>query len=163
MSNSFVGRRGWETGQDQTSIKSSRDRFYEGAAAGATALIVDDDARNTFALTAVLKRGNMFVVTADSGPAALEILQDRVDIGIVLMDIMMPVMDGYETMTTMRKRIQSAELPIIAVTGKADDGERERCIAAGASAYIPKPVDTAALLNAISHCLPAPTPDAPRP
>jgi CheY-like chemotaxis protein len=161
MSNSFVGRRGWETGQDQTSIKSSRDRFYEGAAAGATALIVDDDARNTFALTAVLKRGNMFVVTADSGPAALEILQDRVDIGIVLMDIMMPVMDGYQAMAAIRQRPESAELPIIAVTGKAVNGERERCIAAGACDFIAKPIDTVVLVTTISRWLLAATTHLP--
>jgi len=151
---------GWNTSHADT---NSREGFYAGNVAGAIALIVEDDSNNAYALSALLTRGSMTVVRAESGPDALDILTQRDDIGIVLMDIMMPVMDGYETMTTMRKRIQSAELPIIAVTGKADDGERERCIAAGASAYIPKPVDTAALLNAISHCLPAPTPDAPRP
>ena len=73
---------------------------------------------------------------------------------IVLMDIMMPVMDGYETMTEIRKRPRLTDLPIVAVTGKVADGERERCLAAGASDYIPKPVDTAELLEALSVWLP---------
>jgi CheY-like chemotaxis protein len=103
----------------------------------------------------------MTVVAADSGPGALDILEHRVDIGIVLMDIMMPVMDGYEAIAAIRKRPQSAELPIIAVSGKVVAGERERCIAAGASDYIPKPIDTAALLTAISHGLLATTTPSP--
>jgi CheY-like chemotaxis protein len=119
--------------------------FYEGAVAGATALIVEDDPGNAFALAELLKRGRMTVVAANGGPAALDILEGRDDIGIVLMDIMMPVMDGYETMISIRNRVSTAGIPIIAVTGKVVEGERERCIAAGASAFIAKPVDTAAL------------------
>jgi len=153
MSRPFAGRPGWEAGPNHTATGSSRNRFYESAAAGATALIVDDDPRNRFALTALLKRGKMFVVTADSGPVALEILQDRVDIGIVLMDIMMPVMDGYQAMAAIRQRPRSAELPIIAVTGKAVTGERQRCIAAGAWDFVAKPIDTVALLTAIRRWL----------
>jgi CheY-like chemotaxis protein len=149
----FDGLPGRTRSQDQTPVTCSRDRFYEGAAGGATALVVDDDYRNVFALTALLERGKMIVVAANSGPAALDILEHRVDIGIVLMDIMMPVMDGYEAMTAIRKRPRSAELPIIAISGKADGGERERCIAAGASDYLPKPIDTAALMTAISRWL----------
>ena len=86
------------------------------------------------------------------------ILDERSDIDIVLMDIMMPVMNGYETMTAIRALPEYAELPIIAVTGKVVGGERERCLAAGASDYIPKPVDTAELLAALSQWLPG---DAP--
>ena len=148
----FEGQLAWDTSQDQAPLTSSKDRFYEGAAAGATALIVDDD-RNMFALSAVLQRGKMVVVTADSGSRALHILEREVDIGIVLMDIMMPIMDGYQAIAAIRKRPQSAELPIIAVTGKAVVGERERCITAGASDFIAKPVDTSALLTAISRWL----------
>ncbi len=123
--------------------------------AGATALIVEDDSGNAFALAELLKRGRMTVVAVDSGPAALDVLTRRDDIGIVLMDIMMPVMDGYEAMTTIRSRAGRAEIPIIAVTSKSVDGERERCIAAGASAFISNPVDTASLLTAIRQWLPA--------
>jgi CheY-like chemotaxis protein len=155
--NTSKGRPRSATSQRQARLTNSRDRFYQGVAAGATALVVDDDHPNRFALTGVLKRGKMVVVTADSGPAALEILERRADIGIVLMDIMMPVMDGYQVMAAIRNRPQSAELPIIAVTGKAVSGERGRCIAAGASDFISKPVDTAALLRAISRWLLAAT------
>jgi signal transduction histidine kinase/HAMP domain-containing protein/ActR/RegA family two-component response regulator len=133
---------------------SIRSGFYEGSATGATVLIVDDDFRNIFALTALLERGNLEVVASQSGVEALAILDKRTDIDIVLMDIMMPVMNGYETMTEIRKRPQYAEMPIIAVTGKVVGGERERCIAAGASDYIPKPVDTAELLAALSEWFP---------
>ena len=129
--------------------------FFNGSAAGATVLVVDDDFRNIFALTALLERGQVKVFTADSGIAALTILDQRDDIDLVLMDIMMPVMNGYETMAEMRKRPRSADLPIIAVTGKVIGGERDRCLAAGASDYIPKPVDTAELLSALSRWFPA--------
>ncbi len=146
---------------DPTPLAGARDRFYAGAASGSTALIVEDDYRSVFALTALLERGKMIVVAAPSGAAALTILQRRVDIDIVLMDIKMPDMNGYETMTAIRKRPQSAEVPIIAITGKVG-GERERCIAAGASDYIPKPIDTSALLTAISHWLVAATNHLPQ-
>jgi CheY-like chemotaxis protein len=155
----FDGLR-WDISQDKTPFTSARDRFYEGAAAGATALIVEDDSSNVFALSALLERGGVTVVTADSGPDALDILEHRADIGIVLMDILMPVMDGYETIAAIRSRPQSAELPIIAITCK-DGSERERCIAAGASDYIPKPIDTAALLTAISFWLMGATTPSP--
>jgi CheY-like chemotaxis protein len=117
-------------------------------------LIVDDDFRNIFALTALLERGKLDVVAAESGPDALAILEQRSDIDIVLMDIMMPGMDGYETMEAIRRLPRLAELPIIAVTGKVVGGERARCLAAGASDYIPKPVDTAELLEALNQWFP---------
>jgi CheY-like chemotaxis protein len=129
--------------------------FYRGAAAGTTVLIVDDDFRNVFALTALLERGKLFVVEAQSGAAALEILDERTDIDLVLMDIMMPVMNGYEAIAAIRTRPRFAELPIIAVTGKVVGSERERCLAAGASDYIPKPVDVAELLEALVQWFPA--------
>ncbi len=125
------------------------------AAAGRTALIVDDDFRNIFALTALLERGSFTVVAAQSGPAALAILAQRTDIDVVLMDIMMPVMNGYETIAEMRKLRAAADLPIIAVTGKVVNGERERCVAAGATDYIPKPVDSVELLTALAQWFPA--------
>jgi signal transduction histidine kinase/HAMP domain-containing protein/ActR/RegA family two-component response regulator len=150
---------------DTTAMRERADRarrehgFFRGSAAGATVLVVDDDFRNIFALTALLERGQLKVVAAQSGQDALAILQRRSDIDIVLMDIMMPVMNGYETMTAMRLMPQYAQIPIIAVTGKVVGGERERCIAAGASDYIPKPVDTAELLAALGEWFP-PAPDS---
>jgi CheY-like chemotaxis protein len=128
--------------------------FYEGSASSKVTLIVDDDFRNRFALTALLERGRLTVVPAESGIEGLAILAQRSDIDLVLMDIMMPVMDGYETMRAIREMAQWADLPIIAVTGKVDAAERERCIAAGASDYIPKPVDAGILLEAIGRWLP---------
>ncbi len=141
----------------------SADPSYIGVFDGATALIVDDDFRNIFALTALLERGGLVVLQAQSGPAALAILDEHAEVDVVLMDIMMPVMNGYETIAAMRARPALAELPIIAVTGKVVGGERERCIAAGASDYIPKPVDTAELLEALSVWFPAAGPDTTAP
>ena len=94
------------------------DAVLPGSAAGTKVLIVDDDFRNIFALTALLERGNLEVIPAESGPTALELLDERSDIDIVLMDIMMPVMNGYETMAEIRERPRYADLPIIAVTSK---------------------------------------------
>ena len=118
-------------------------------AAGSTVLVVDDDFRNIFALTALLERGGINVVAAESGADAITALEQKPEIELVLMDIMMPGMDGYETMAAIRKVPQLADLPILAVTGKVVSGERERCIAAGATDYIPKPVDTAELMAAV--------------
>ncbi len=123
--------------------------FYGGAAAGTRVLIVDDDFRNIFALTALLERGRLEVVAAESGPAALEALGADGAIDIVLLDIMMPVMNGYETIAAIRAQDAYADLPIIAITAKVNAGERDRCLEAGASDYIPKPVDSAELLAAL--------------
>ncbi len=128
--------------------------FYKGSAAGSTVLVVDDDFRNIFALTALLERGEILVVSAESGAEALATLESNREIDIVLMDTMMPDMDGYETTEEMRKRPGLADLPIIAVTGRVVAGERERCIAAGASDYIPKPVETAEILAALAKWFP---------
>ena len=103
--------------------------------------MVDDDARNIFAMTALLERRHADVVVAESGAEALAILERTPDIDIVLMDIMMPVMDGYEAMRAIRAIDRLASLPIIAVTAKVETGERERCIDAGPNDYVPKPVD----------------------
>jgi signal transduction histidine kinase/HAMP domain-containing protein/ActR/RegA family two-component response regulator len=121
---------------------------------GYTALVVDDDYRNVFALTALLERGGMTVIGAESGKDALVILESTPGIDIVFMDIMMPIMDGYDTMRAVRALPQFAELPIVAVTAKVMPDEEGHCIEAGASSYIPKPVDTARLLLAIGRWLP---------
>jgi HAMP domain-containing protein/signal transduction histidine kinase/CheY-like chemotaxis protein len=114
---------------------------------GKTALIVDDDVRNLFALTAAFERSKLNVITAESGREALEILSEQKGIDIVLMDIMMPEMDGYETIRWIRKENKNKNLPIIAVTAKAMIGDRQKCIASGASDYITKPVKTDQLLS----------------
>jgi signal transduction histidine kinase/CheY-like chemotaxis protein/HAMP domain-containing protein len=129
------------------------------AGSGAVALVVDDDFRNVFALTALLEREQLTVIAAESAAAGIAILAERSDIDLVLMDIMMPQMDGYEAMGAIRAMPQWGELPIIAVTGKVVGSERERCIAAGASDYITKPVDSATLLAAIGKRLPSGRPD----
>ncbi|MBK4732402.1 response regulator [Oxynema sp. CENA135] len=113
---------------------------------GQKVLIVDDDVRNVFALTSMLEQYRMEVVYAENGRDAIELLQSTPDIKIVLMDIMMPEMDGYQTMEAIRKIPEFQFLPTIALTAKAMKGDREKCIAAGASDYIAKPVDTEELL-----------------
>jgi HAMP domain-containing protein/signal transduction histidine kinase/DNA-binding response OmpR family regulator len=110
-------------------------------------LIVDDDIRNIFALTAMLERQQMEVFSVDSGKEALETLEQNPDIDIALVDVMMPEMDGYETMTRMRETPTFKDRPIIALTAKAMRGDREKCIEAGASDYIAKPVNNSHLLS----------------
>jgi CheY-like chemotaxis protein len=117
--------------------------------AGTKVLVVDDDYRNLFAMKALLERTKAAVNIAESGPDAIVALERTRDIDIVLMDIMMPVMDGYEVIRKIRTDVQFKSLPIIAVTGKVVAGERERCLDAGANDYVPKPVNTAELVNAI--------------
>jgi len=112
-------------------------------------LIVDDDLRNIFALTAVLERSHMQVPYAENGKDALKILQTTPGIDLVLMDIMMPEMDGYETMRRIRVMEQFKSLPIIALTAKAMKGDREKCIEAGASDYVAKPVGPEQLLSLV--------------
>ncbi|MDB5051962.1 MAG: sensor hybrid histidine kinase [Bacilli bacterium] len=114
-----------------------------------TVLLVDDDIRNIFALTGILERHNMKVVSAENGKDAIEILKQNAEIEIVLMDIMMPIMDGYETTRAIRKIPEFKFLPIIALTANAMIGDREKCIEAGASDYITKPVNTIQLLTMI--------------
>src|SRR5262249_22692910 len=105
-------------------------------------LVVDDDVRNIFALTSLLERHAMRVVSADNGRMAIDLLTNDADIDIVLMDIMMPEMDGYETMRAIRRDPRHRLLPMIALTAKAMKGDREKCLEAGASDYIAKPVNT---------------------
>ena len=115
--------------------------------AGKKILIVDDDVRNIFSLTAVLERHRMHVLSAENGKDAISLLKKTPDIEIVLMDVMMPEMDGYETMRAVRKLSKFKTLPIISLTAKAMKGDREKCIEAGASDYITKPVNTEQLLS----------------
>jgi signal transduction histidine kinase/DNA-binding response OmpR family regulator/HAMP domain-containing protein len=126
----------------------------EGSFNGLRILVVDDDYRNIFAMTAVLERGQATVTVAESGAEAIAALQRNPEIDVVLMDIMMPVMDGYDTIRAIRKISGFKVLPIVAVTGKAAAGERQRCLDSGADDYIPKPVDTAQLLAALTPWLP---------
>jgi CheY-like chemotaxis protein len=119
----------------------------ESVLTGRKVLVVDDDLRNIFALTAVLEANGMEVVFAENGNDAIERLKENPDCGIVLMDVMMPEKDGYETTREIRGMPQFRQLPIIALTAKAMKGDREKCIAAGASDYVTKPVDTDQLLS----------------
>ncbi len=114
---------------------------------GKKILIVDDDVRNVFALTSALEANGMDVIFAENGREGIETLQRSGDVDLVLMDVMMPELDGYETTQAIRKLPEFAKLPIIALTAKAMKGDRERSIAAGASDYITKPVDTDQLLS----------------
>ena len=116
---------------------------------GKKVLIVDDDMRNIFALSTVLEEHDMVVSSADNGRDAIALLQAQDDMDIVLMDIMMPEMDGMETMREIRKVPQLKNLPIIAVTAKAMKGDREKCIEAGAWDYLSKPVDVVQMLSAL--------------
>jgi HAMP domain-containing protein/signal transduction histidine kinase/CheY-like chemotaxis protein len=121
--------------------------------AGKKVLIVDDDIRNIFAMTSMLERYKMDVISAETGKAAIELLQAKPEVDLVLMDIMLPEMDGYETMRAIRATYGFEMLPIIALTAKAMKGDREKCIDAGASDYISKPVDTDRLLSLLRNWL----------
>jgi CheY-like chemotaxis protein len=114
---------------------------------GRKILIVDDDVRNVFALTSVLESSGMEVLYAENGREAIETLRANPDVDLVLMDIMMPEMDGYDAIRAMREDEVFRQLPIISLTAKAMKGDREKSIAAGASDYIVKPVDTDQLLS----------------
>jgi len=116
---------------------------------GKTVLLVDDDARNIFALSSVLERRGMHVLSATTGNEAIELLNATPGLAIVLMDIMMPEMDGYQTMQVIREKPEFRRLPIIALTAKAMKGDREKCLEAGASDYLAKPVNTEQLLSAL--------------
>jgi CheY-like chemotaxis protein len=114
---------------------------------GRKVLVVDDDARNIFALTSLLENREMDVLIATSGRMAIDIITRTPDLSIVLMDIMMPDMDGYETIRNIRGDSRFHALPILALTAKAMAGDREKCLKAGASDYISKPVNTDQLLS----------------
>jgi HAMP domain-containing protein/signal transduction histidine kinase/DNA-binding response OmpR family regulator len=127
------------------------DRLHRSdeALIGKKVLVVDDDMRNIFALSSVLERRGMQVLTAGTGREAISILESTPDLAIVLMDIMMPEMDGYATMQVIRQNPLFRRLPIIALTAKAMKGDREKCLEAGASEYLAKPVNTEQLLSAL--------------
>jgi CheY-like chemotaxis protein len=110
-------------------------------------LVVDDDARNIFALTSLLENHEVEVISTTKGRNAIEIIRNTPDIRLVLMDIMMPEMDGYETIREIRSMPEFRTLPILALTAKAMKGDREKCLDAGASDYISKPVNTDQLLS----------------
>jgi HAMP domain-containing protein/signal transduction histidine kinase/DNA-binding response OmpR family regulator len=116
---------------------------------GRTVLLVDDDARNIFALSSVLERRGLRVLTATTGSEAISLIESVPSVAIVLMDIMMPGMDGYETMQVIRANPRFRRLPIVALTAKAMKGDREKCLEAGASDYLAKPVNTEQLLSAL--------------
>jgi CheY-like chemotaxis protein len=117
--------------------------------AGKKALVVDDDLRNIFALTSILEHHDLNVIHAENGRAGIDLLKKTPDVDIVLMDIMMPEMDGYETMRAIRQIPQFRSLPIIALTAKAMKGDRDKCIEAGASDYVTKPVDLEQLFSVL--------------
>jgi CheY-like chemotaxis protein len=116
---------------------------------GKTVLVVDDDVRNIFALSSVLERRGMHVLTASTGLEAIATLRQTPGLAIALMDIMMPEMDGYETIRAIRQDPAFHRLPIIALTAKAMKGDREKCLEAGASDYLAKPVNTEQLLSGL--------------
>jgi CheY-like chemotaxis protein/signal transduction histidine kinase len=116
---------------------------------GRKVLVVDDDVRNIFALNSVLERRGMEVISANNGMDAIQLVESTSDLALVLMDVMMPEMDGYETMRRIRSNTKFRLLPIIALTAKAMKGDREKCLEAGASDYVAKPVDTSQLLSLV--------------
>ena len=117
---------------------------------GKKALVVDDDIRNIFAVTTLLERHRMKVVYAESGRGAIEMLRQNPDVDVILMDIMMPEMDGYETIRIMRKEPQWQQLPIIAVTARALKEDREQSLRSGASDHLAKPIDENKLVQLIA-------------
>jgi signal transduction histidine kinase/HAMP domain-containing protein len=126
------------------------------ALAGMRVLVIDDDIRNIFAMTTLLECGNIMVISAEGGEEALALLGRTPDTDIVLVDIMMPVMDGYATMRAIRKLPGCEQIPIVAVTAKVGPGERQRCLDAGATAYVSKPVQNGPdFLAVLADCLPA--------
>lgn len=120
---------------------------------GNKVLIVDDDATNIFALSAVLRRRGWEVATAGTAMEGIEVLKSDDGIGIVLLDMMMPEIDGYEMIQMIRKQKGTAHIPVIAVTAQAMVGDREKCLEAGADDYVSKPVDTDRLLEILHHNL----------
>jgi CheY-like chemotaxis protein len=116
---------------------------------GKPVLVVDDDVRNVFALSSVLERRGMKILSASTGHDAIASIEANPELALVLMDIMMPGMDGYQTMRAIRRNAAYRRLPIIALTARAMKGDREKCLEAGASDYLAKPVNTDQLLSAL--------------
>lgn len=116
-------------------------------------LIIDDDSRNIFALTAVLRRKGFQCITADETASGLKLLREDREIGLVLMDMMMPEMDGYEAIRVIRRDEHMKAVPVVAVTAQAMTGDAERCLASGATAYVSKPIDVDILLDVLDRHL----------
>jgi CheY-like chemotaxis protein len=116
---------------------------------------VDDDSRNLFALTGILELYGMQVIHADNGRRAIDALTEHPDLDVILMDVMMPEMDGYAATTAIRTMPEHANLPIIMVTAKAMPGDQDKSLAAGANDYVTKPVDADDLMARIRRCLSA--------
>ncbi|HEU5159545.1 MAG TPA: HAMP domain-containing protein [Streptosporangiaceae bacterium] len=135
------------------SANAGEDNQADATLSGRKVLIVDDDVRNVFALTSVLEGYGMDVIYAENGRSGIDVLQRNPDTALVLMDIMMPELDGYATTETIRKMPQFSELPIIVITAKVMKGDREKSMAAGASDYVPKPVDVEHLLDVMRNWL----------
>lgn len=114
-------------------------------------LIIDDDSKNIFALSATLKAKGYTTISAGTARSGIELLKERPDIGIVLMDMMMPEMDGYEAIQLIRSDAMLAKTPVIAVTAQAMAGDKEKCLAAGADNYISKPVNVDGLLDILNE------------
>ncbi|HKU39188.1 MAG TPA: response regulator, partial [Polyangiales bacterium] len=137
----------------ESKLPSNKQQMLRGlsqsdpALQGKRVLVADDDARNLFAITTILEQHEMLVAYAENGQQALDYLAGNATVDIVLMDIMMPEMDGYEAMRRIRAQPQHEKLPIIALTAKAMQGDRDKCIQAGASDYITKPVDPDQLVS----------------
>ncbi|HEX8005052.1 MAG TPA: response regulator, partial [Trebonia sp.] len=120
---------------------------------GKKVLVIDDDTRNVFAISSTLELFGVTVAQAPDGQAGIEALIAEPDVDLILMDVMMPGMDGYATMTAIRNMPQFADLPIIAVTARAMPGDRDKSLSAGASGYVTKPVDTEELLACMERWL----------
>ncbi|MFI5757880.1 HAMP domain-containing protein [Streptomyces sp. NPDC051569] len=148
---SYAGQESWTVGPAGTARQEAPQERRTFAFAGEKVLIVDDDIRNVFALTSVLEQHGLSVLYAENGREGIEVLEQHDDVTVVLMDIMMPEMDGYETTTAIRRMPQFATLPIIALTAKAMKGDKEKALDSGASAYVTKPVDPDHLLTVMEQ------------
>jgi CheY-like chemotaxis protein/two-component sensor histidine kinase len=157
------GHRSHESGDELPALRASpvtepaalpprRERWDE-ELAGRKVMVVDDDVRNLFAVISLLERHRVEVIPASSGREALEVLRRRGDVELVLMDVMMPEMDGFEATRTLRRLEGRADIPVVALTAKAMPGDRERCIEAGCNDFVPKPVDPERLLDTLSDWL----------
>jgi len=127
----------------------------EGELSGRTVLVVDDDIRNVFALTSALEAHGLRVIHAESGKEGVDLLKRGNGVDAVLMDVMMPGLDGHDTMRIVRQLDGCGDLPILAVTAKAMLGDREKCLEAGATDYVAKPVDMDELLAKLRQYIPA--------